>query len=197
MRRSSIAALAGADIARPITDRSRPTGAAYGGNGSARTETFRRYGPAMMTHTYQAQVAWQGSTGAGYRAYSRAHAGVAPPSAEIPMSADPHFRGDAEQVNPEQLLVMAASSCQLLSFLAVAARAGVEVIQYQDSAEGVMPGAGSPMRIERIDLRPIIHVAPGTDHDQVRALVEQAHQGCYIANSLTTAVTLSPTVVDA
>lgn len=158
---------------------------------------LRRYVSVMTTHTYSTHVAWQGSTGAGYRAYPRAHAGVAPPSAEIPLSADPHFRGDATRVNPEQLLVLAASSCQLLSFLAVAAHAGVDVLDYEDNAEGVMPDGRTTMRIERIDLTPVIRVAPGTDHDRIRALVEQAHHGCYIANSLTTTVTVTATVVDA
>ena len=150
----------------------------------------------MGTHAYSTHLVWQGSTGRGYRAYPRRHTAVAPPAAEIEMSADPHFRGDADYANPEQLLVMAASSCQLLSFLAVAAQAGIDVIDYEDEAEGVMPG-GEPMRIERIHLTPVVRVAPGTDHDKVRALLEQAHAGCYIANSLRSEVTLSPTVVNA
>ena len=135
----------------------------------------------MTIHTYSTQVAWQGSTGGGYRAYSRTHAGVAPPSAEIPLSADPAFRGDAARVNPEQLLVLAASSCQLLSFLAVAAQSHIDVVDYEDNAGGVMSDATAPMRIERIDLAPVIRVAPGTDLDRVRELVDQAYHGCYIA----------------
>jgi organic hydroperoxide reductase OsmC/OhrA len=157
----------------------------------------RGYGGGVTTHTYCTHLVWQGSTGAGYRGYSRRHTAIAPPAAEIALSADPHFRGDAELTNPEQLLVMAASSCQLLSFLAAAARVGIDVVDYQDNAEGVMSEAGSPMRIERIDLVPVIRVHGSADHDQVRTLVKEAHDGCYIANSLTTTVTLTPTVLDA
>jgi len=50
------------------------------------------------------------------------------------------------------LVVLAASSCQLLSFLAVAARARIDVVDYQDDAEGEMPEAVTPMRITRIVL---------------------------------------------
>ena len=80
----------------------------------------------MLTHTYETRIAWVGSTAGGYRVYSRAHNGVPfPATQELALSADPAFRGSHELLNPEQLLVMAASSCQLLSFLAVAARTHV------------------------------------------------------------------------
>ena len=151
----------------------------------------------MTIHRYSTHLSWRGSTGVGYREYSRRHAIVAPPAAEIPMSADPQFRGDSDRVNPEQLLVMAASSCQLLSFLAAAARAGIDVIDYEDHAEGLMPQEGNPMRIERIRLAPVIRVAPGTNRDRVRSLVGEAHNSCYIANSLTSTVTIEATVLDA
>ena len=88
-------------------------------------------------HTYLARVEWTGSTGVGYRAYPRAHTAWTPPATEgFDLSADPHFRGDGDLPNPEQLLVLAASSCQLLSFLAVAARAGLDVVGYEDDAVG-------------------------------------------------------------
>lgn len=152
----------------------------------------------MTTHTYSTHLAWSGSTGAGYHAYPRRHRALAPPAAEIPLSADPRFRGDAELVNPEQLLVMAASSCQLLSFLAVAARDGVDVVDYEDNAQGVMTTDGAePMRIERIELAPVVRVAAGTEHQRVLTLVERAHAECYIAHSLTGTVRVSATVVDA
>jgi organic hydroperoxide reductase OsmC/OhrA len=138
---------------------------------------------------------WEGSTGAGYTRYDRAHTVVAPPATtEIRLSADPQFRGDADLTNPEQLLVMAASSCQLLSFLAVAARSEVDVLAYEDEAVGVMPPDVTPMRITAIMLSPRIVVAAGTDARRVEQMVHEAHEQCFIANSLTTEVTVVPTV---
>ena len=150
----------------------------------------------MPDHTYRAQLQWTGSTGAGYRAYPRAHSAAAPPAADfVELSADPHFRGDADLMNPEQLLVMAASSCQLLSFLAVAARAGVDVVGYEDEATGVMPGDASPQRITRITLRPVVTVAGLVESGLVERMLHEGHEQCYIANSLTTEVLVQPTVV--
>ena len=146
-------------------------------------------------HTYRATVAWEGSTGGGYTAYPREHDGAVPPASEgFALSADPHFRGDATRANPEQLLVLAASSCQLLSFLHVAATAGLDVLDYTDDAEGLMPEGEHPMRLTRILLRPRVLVAAGSDVSRFDALVHDAHESCYIANSLTTEVVVEATV---
>lgn len=149
----------------------------------------------MRSHTYSAQVEWAGSTGAGYDAYPRAHSAVTPPATEgFDLSADPHFRGDADLPNPEQLLVLAASSCQLLSFLAVAARGGVDVVGYRDDALGEMPEDVRPLRVTRITLRPVVTVADGTAPAVVERMLHEAHDQCYIANSLTCEVVLEPEV---
>lgn len=146
-------------------------------------------------HTYRATVAWEGSTAGGYTAYARDHEGGVPPASDaFALSADPHFRGDAARANPEQLLVLAASSCQLLSFLHVAATAGLDVLDYTDDAEGVMPEDVRPMRITRITLRPRVLVAAGSDVSRFDALVHEAHESCFIANSLTTEVVVEATV---
>jgi organic hydroperoxide reductase OsmC/OhrA len=148
-------------------------------------------------HGYNTHLLWQGSTAAGYRTYPRQHLAVAPPAAEIRLSADPHFRGDAEFMNPEQLLVMAASSCQLLSFLALAAQQGIDVLSYEDEAHGDMPEGDPPLRLTRITLTPVVTVAAGTDRLSVNELVHEAHHSCYIANSLTSQIILEPTVLTA
>jgi organic hydroperoxide reductase OsmC/OhrA len=151
--------------------------------------------PAHRQHLYQARCAWSGSTGRGYESYGRAHVGWSPPSdTRLTLSADPAFRGDPSLLNPEQLVVLAAASCQLLSFLAVAARARVEVRAYEDDAEGVMPEDATPRRITEIVLRPTIHVAPGTNEERVRDLVEVAHRECFIANSLRADIRVEPTI---
>jgi organic hydroperoxide reductase OsmC/OhrA len=147
-------------------------------------------------HVYSARVEWNGSTGAGYRGYPRAHTAWTPPAPEgFDLSADPHFRGDPDLPNPEQLLVLAASSCQLLSFLAVAAGGGVDVLGYTDDATGEMPDDVLPQRITRIVLRPVVTVAEGTDPVLVERMTHEAHEQCYIANSLTTEVVVEPEIV--
>jgi organic hydroperoxide reductase OsmC/OhrA len=137
----------------------------------------------VTVHRYTTRVAWRGSTAAGYEDYSREHSMEAAEQS-VRMSSDPHFRGDGALLNPELLLVAAASSCQLLEFLALAAKARVEVLEYADEAEGTMDESDEPARIQRIVLRPRIRVAPGPAREKVERLVDLAHRHCYVANSL-------------
>jgi organic hydroperoxide reductase OsmC/OhrA len=153
-------------------------------------------------HRYPVSCRWEGSTAVGYEAYERSHTvSVGPvasgqgPSLSLSLSGDPAFRGDPAKLNPEQLLVLAASSCQLLSFLAVAARARIDVVAYQDDGEGVMPEDDRPVRITRIVLRPRITVRGDVAEERVRHLVQVGHRECYIANSLRTEVVIEPEIV--
>jgi organic hydroperoxide reductase OsmC/OhrA len=158
--------------------------------------------PTGHVHRYRSSVSWAGSTGAGYRHYDRGHlATTDPATVDLALSSDPAFGGDPSRLDPEQLLVTAAASCQLLSFLAVAARARLDVVAYRDDAEAAMAADDRPVRITRITLRPHITVAvpgggPGPERitARVRHLVDVAHRDCYIANSLRAEIILEPTL---
>jgi organic hydroperoxide reductase OsmC/OhrA len=146
-------------------------------------------------HTYRAVLSWRGSTAVGYEGYDRTHTMSSPPAEQaLTLASDPAFRGDPTLLNPEQLLVQAASSCQLLSFLAVASRARIDVVAYEDDAQGEMPEDERPMWITRIVLRPTITVAEGPTEDRIRHLCEVAHRECFIASSLKTDVVVEPTI---
>ena len=146
-------------------------------------------------HVYETALRWQGSTGAGYEAYDRAHEIALPPGeGRLDASSDQAFRGDPGRTNPEQLFLAAASSCQMLSFLAIAARSGVDVLAYKDRATAVMPEDRRPVWITAITLRPRIVVAAGTNLDRVRRIVEKGHEECYIANSVRTEITIEPVI---
>jgi organic hydroperoxide reductase OsmC/OhrA len=149
-------------------------------------------------HTYRVKCSWTGSTAVGYELYDRTHTMEASPAlTSLTLSSDPAFRGDPSKLNPEQLLVMAASSCQLLSFLAVAARARLNVIEYHDDAEAEMPEDDLPVRITTIKLRPRILIEAGSSRpsiERIKHLVEVAHKECYISNSLKTDIIVEPVI---
>jgi organic hydroperoxide reductase OsmC/OhrA len=146
-------------------------------------------------HVYEVHAVWHGSTGVGYEAYDRAHEVTSPPSeASLALSSDPAFRGDPSRLNPEQLLLAAASSCQLLSFLAVAARARIDVVAYEDHASARMPEDDMPVRVTEITLRPTITVRSDALEERLRHLVEVAHRECFIANSLSSHIVIEPTI---
>src|SRR5690625_6514735 len=147
----------------------------------------------MTEHEYMTTIEWTGTTAGGYRSFSREHAATLTATQDLAVSADAAFRGDAELTNPEQLLVLAASSCQMLSFLGAAARVGVEVVSYEDSARGSMPLKPVTASITEIELRPLIRVR-GAEHGLVNDLVHQSQAHCYIANSLRGEVRVIPAI---
>src|ERR1039457_4561443 len=91
-------------------------------------------------------------------------------------------------------LPAAASSCQMLSFLALAARARIDVVSYSDDAEAIMPEDDKPARITKITLRPRITVNGEDEDERVRRCVARAHQTCFIANSLNSEIVINPRI---
>ena len=148
----------------------------------------------MSEHTFTTSLAWAGSTGVGYDDYSREHE-LTMASASVRASSDAAFLGDARLPNPEQLLVAAASSCQMLSFLAVAARARLDVIDYRDDAVGEMPEDNRPMWVTRIILRPQITLGSPAPRSKIERLVEVAHRECFIAQSVRSEIVLEPVLI--
>jgi organic hydroperoxide reductase OsmC/OhrA len=148
----------------------------------------------MDAHRYESRLQWRGSTGLGWDHYDREHAAIAPPAEQEVRLTTGESQGDPAVLNPEQLVVMAASSCQMLFFLHLASKARIDVIEYVDEASGVMPLDDEPVRLTEITLRPRIVIAGDASEERVQKLVHTAHQHCYIANSLKSAVTLEPRV---
>ncbi|WP_277452230.1 OsmC family protein [Janibacter sp. DB-40] len=148
----------------------------------------------MSDHSFTTSLRWAGSTAAGYDAYPREHElGVA--GETVRASSAGAFLGDPDRPNPEQLLVAAASSCQLLSFLAVAARARLDVVDYRDEAIGHMPEESRPMWLTHIVLRPRITFTGSPPRAKIERLVEVAHRECFIAASLRSEIVIESVLV--
>ncbi len=145
-------------------------------------------------HRYQARVSWTGSTGAGWAEYDRGHTALAPPAEQELGITTGEAQGDPRLLNPEQLVVIAASSCQMLWFLHLAAKARIDVVSYEDEPDAEMPEDDPPVRLTRITLRPRIAIAGDAREERVLKLAEKAHELCYVANSLRTGVLLEPSV---
>jgi organic hydroperoxide reductase OsmC/OhrA len=150
------------------------------------------------SHHYEVRVAWTGNTGSGtssYTSYGREHDISAPEKAQISGSSDPAFRGDRTRYNPEELLVASASACHMLSYLHLCAINGVVVLSYEDRPTGEMEEVvGGPGAFVRVDLHPAVAISAASDAMRAEALHEEAHQGCFIANSLKVPVIIHPAI---
>ena len=147
-----------------------------------------------MAESDTAALVWSGNT--LDPDYSRS-AELSKPGGEaaIPVSSLPANGGVAARWNPEDLLAGTLAHCHMLTFLALAAKARVEVHGYQDQAEATLVTEDRVSRVGEILLKPTIRVAPGTDPAKVEELFEKAHKYCVIANSVTSKVVMHPKVV--
>lgn len=150
------------------------------------------------THSYPIRMRWTGNTGRGtadYRAYERAHEYSVEGKPVIPGSSDPSFRGDRTRYNPEELLVMALSSCHMLWYLHFCADTKVVVVDYVDDAIGTMvEDKHRGGFFTEVVLRPAVTLAAGSDATLATSLHERAHHFCFVANSVNFEVRIEPTI---
>jgi organic hydroperoxide reductase OsmC/OhrA len=145
-----------------------------------------------MSHEYKATVHWARSGDAAFtdNRYSRAHTWSFDGGIEVPASSAPSSvrlpYSVADAVDPEEALVAAASSCHMLTFLFIAAKAGFVVDNYRDDALGVMTNnERGKLFVSKITLRPAIaFCGKEPSEDELAALHHRAHEECYIANSI-------------
>lgn len=144
---------------------------------------------------HRAHVAWQRTShDFTYQTYNRAHEWRFT-AVTVPASATKEYRGEAERVNPEEALVASLSSCHMLTFLAVAAKHKLVLDSYADDAVGVLEkNAEGRLAVTRVVLRPRIVWAPGVTvtPEQLAKLHHDAHEGCFVANSVKTTVSVEP-----
>ncbi len=145
---------------------------------------------------HHAAVAWTLEPGEDFAAgkYSRAHDldfghGLTVPGSPSPVVVPaPWSRLGA--MDPEAAFVASLSACHMLWFLDLARQAGWVVSSYRDAAEGTLGRVGpGKMGMKKVALKPVI-VFEGREPsaDELAALHHEAHERCFIANSVTTEV---------
>ena len=148
----------------------------------------------MPSHAFAGRLVWRAGAEGTARGNHRVEFADRP---ALEVSSAPQYRGDASKLNPEELLTASLASCQFLTYLALAGRAGVTVLAYEDAPVGTLAMVEKKMRMAEIVLRPRITIDAGSDLEAARALVERAHEGCFIGSSLACPVRIEPEIVRA
>lgn len=154
--------------------------------------------PNASTHHFKSHLVWTGADQGGtmrYETYSRRYRVDIEGKPSIEGSAAPPFLGDPSLPNPEDMLMVALSACHFLSYAALCARSGVQVVAYEDKATGTMARVNGVTRFTEVVLHPRVVVAEGADVDKARALHTRAHAICFIANSVNFEVKNEPEIV--
>jgi organic hydroperoxide reductase OsmC/OhrA len=149
---------------------------------------------------YEAKVEWKrDNTNFLDNRYSRKHtwhfdggvsvvASSSPQVVPVPMS-------DETAVDPEEAFVASLSSCHMLWFLAIAGKKRFIVDEYVDDAIGFLAkNSNGKLAMTGVTLRPKVTFSgdkrPTTDEQH--AMHHQAHDACFIANSVTTDIKIEP-----
>jgi len=141
-----------------------------------------------------AEIVWKRETESfAYKDYNRDHHWRFDGGVEVNAAAAPDYLGDPACVDPEEAFVASLSSCHMLTFLAIAAKKKLVVDSYEDRAVGYMEkNDAGRLAVTRVDLRPRVSFAQGAavDDATLAKMHHDAHENCFIANSVTTEITV-------
>jgi peroxiredoxin-like protein len=113
----------------------------------------------------------------------------------ISVGAPPEFKGREGNWSPEQLLVGSVNTCLMLTFLAVAENSKLQLVSFSSSAKGKLQKVeGAGYQITEIIVKPRVVIASADDLRRVPKILEKAKEGCFISNSIKSAVKLEPEV---
>ena len=102
--------------------------------------------------------------------------------------------GSIEHTNPEQALAAALSSCHMMTFLALSAKAKWPVLSFSDHAIAHLgKSSKGQMSVTQIDLHPDVTFDEGfsVDEENLKKMHERAHNYCFIANTLADSVMIN------
>ena len=134
--------------------------------------------------------------------YSRKHLLRFDGGIEVPGSSSPHVvplpMSDATAVDPEEAFVASLASCHMLWFLSIAAKRKFCVDRYFDAAEGLMgKNTEGRMGMLMVTLKPDVQFSGECRPtiEQITSMHHEAHEECYIANSVKTEERCEPVLV--
>lgn len=153
---------------------------------------------AADRHAHRATVAWRRDEGDFAKGrYSRGHVWRFDGGIEVPASAASSvvpapFVVEAA-VDPEEAFVAALSACHMLTFIDIARHRGLVVDSYEDDAAGFLTKNEKGRRwVSEATLSPrIVFSGDPPDAEALAAIHRAAHDACFIANSIKTAVTIA------
>ncbi len=112
---------------------------------------------------------------------------------KVNASSAPEYKGNDIFVNPEESLLAALSSCHMLTFLAIAHLKRLPVASYQDNATATLGKLeNGKLAVIEMTLSPKIEFIEGinVDAETIQKIHDKAHINCFIANSISSKVTI-------
>lgn len=110
------------------------------------------------------------------------------------VTSPPEFQGEEGEWTPEDLFVGAINACTMATFLAYASKKQLDVLSYMSKAEGILEFSDDHYKFTQVKLQPLILVESIEAAAMAERLIHQAHDNCFISNSITSKVVLEPEI---
>ena len=140
-----------------------------------------------LTHTYTVHVNWK---------HNR-QGTLSSPELEQPLdvATPPPFTGGVEGIwSPEHLFTAAVSSCLMTTFLAIAENSKLEFERFSCPASGKLEQVDGKYKMSEILLEPNLVILHEKDLERAERILHKAEAACLITNSVSSRVTMQPTV---
>ncbi len=131
--------------------------------------------------------------------YSRRHRWLFDGGVEVAASSSPHVvpvpMSVSAAVDPEEAFVAALASCHMLTFLYIAAKRGFVIDEYRDEAVGdLAKNESGKLAMTVVALHPAVTFEGERQPSraEIEAMHHEAHEQCFIANSVRTEIRCEP-----
>ena len=114
---------------------------------------------------------------------------------DITVGSPPEFKGEATNWSPEEMLVGSLNTCMMLTFLTLSQARGLTPVGYESEAEGLLENVEGKYRITEVAVRPRVVVGNDAELELARKTMEGVEAQCFISNSITSRVKLTPEFV--
>lgn len=139
-----------------------------------------------MSHSIELE--WKlGNNKLEFGKYLTDHKVILNENVSIEAGSSPDYGGSDKNINPEQKLAAAVSSCFMMTFLALAAKMKWPVVSYKDKAISYLgKNNKGRMFVNKIQLNPEIIFRNDfkVSSEEMLQMKERSHKYCFIANSL-------------
>lgn len=113
---------------------------------------------------------------------------------DLETAGPPQFGGPGDVWSPEALLVGAVADCFVLTFRAIARKAKLDWVTLTATAEGTLDKVDGFNQFTGFAVKAELTVAPGTNENKAKSIMQKAEKYCLITKSLKAESTLETSV---
>ena len=141
-----------------------------------------------MSHQYYVNLKWnEGRVGEVFSPELNSKIEVATP---------PQFPKGVEGVwSPEHFFTAAVNSCFMTTFLAISENSRLEFKEFSCNAVGVLDQIEGKFLMTEVILNPTLIITKEEDKEKALRVLDKSEKACLISNSITSKVSLNPTVI--